>query len=135
MGRKSRARDIVLYVLIALCVISGVALYAIYASEHGLAPGLPAGWIALVLLTILMCAGFIGDRRRSLGQPRMILAVAGLLVLHLLIWIPVVLALGNQALMPMFVGMILEYAIFAAFIERVARSVEKTPPRSMQQHL
>jgi hypothetical protein len=80
--RLREARDVALYVMIAVLLFTGLYYFAVHQARTGGSPELPLKWLGGGLTTVLVFAYLLQTCRRLWRVPRFWLAVGLLFLVH-----------------------------------------------------
>ena len=119
LRKTKRLWDLLLYVGIALIIAVGAVLYGIYTAERGVDPHLQLGWIGLALITLVVFGYVLRAQRPAWHHPKFLLGVSLCFAIHLLVWLPIVVSIGNRALPLLGIATMPEYLSMNLILDRI----------------
>src|SRR5947209_17514807 len=120
--KSGRIKDWLLYLFIAVLVVTSLWLFAIHQAQTGSSAGLPLKWMGFVGMSAIVFGGAIRDSRQLWTRRRFWISITIFLALHCGLWIILLLRapVVPMLLYAMWTGP--EYLLLAAYLGYFADS-------------
>ena len=118
-SRRRRLRDLLLYVLIAVALVTAIFVFAAYDDRHGRTPQLPIKWLAFAGLTMIVFGYTIQEHRAQWKSQQFWRFLLLLFVGHILAVGSILLKFDSVPLLVMAGVAAVEFPVLNSWLDRL----------------